>query len=143
MDYGHYCFVTELARIAAHRISMRISFRLVVARVFSGWLHGHTGWGPLISFLHPRYPTTGKGGGGGGGFEHPRLAEVFPNCSVAFYDTRSESPGKYCYPIPARGVVRRGTQVGLSPVRLTFRFTIVVYGHCLVRLPCIVNKTVK
>ena len=56
----------------------------------------------------------GVGGGGltfftrrtevGGGFEHaPSQAEAVPNCPVAFYDTRSESSGILCYPVPAAG----------------------------------------
>ena len=40
--------------------------------------------------------------GGGGKFEHPRLAEDVPNYLVAFYDTRSESSGKFYYPLTRR-----------------------------------------
>ena len=63
--------------------------------------------------MHPRYPTAGVGVGGRDGvwgrFEHPRLAEVVPNCLVAFYDTRhddtrSESWGIFYHPIPTGGL---------------------------------------
>ena len=41
-----------------------------------------------------------RGGGGRAKVGHRRLAEVVPNCSVAFYDMRDESSLFY-YPIPA------------------------------------------
>ena len=37
------------------------------------------------------------------GSEHPRFAEVVPNCWVAFYDMHSESPGRILPPRTRRG----------------------------------------
>ena len=54
------------------------------------------GGGPLISASAVPHRWEDR-------FEHPRLAEVVPNCLVAFYDTRSESSGTFYYPIPAGG----------------------------------------
>ena len=48
-------------------------------------------------------PQGGGGGGGGGGGSELNilLAEMVPNCLMAFYDRRSESSGIFYYPIPA------------------------------------------
>ena len=62
--------------------------------------------GPFVSAPRgspPRGGWVGGGGGGGGRFEHPRLVEMVPSCSVAFYDTRSESSAISLLPHSRRG----------------------------------------
>ena len=68
----------------------------------------------------PRKGVRGWEGGRGrvGGSEHPRLAEVVPDCLAESYDTRSESSGIFYNPIPAGGRTEQP-----APHRLT--------GKCL------------
>ena len=40
-------------------------------------------------------------------FEHPLLAKVVRNGLVVFYDTRSESSGRFYYPIPAGDFINK------------------------------------
>ena len=47
-------------------------------------------------------------------FEPPRLPEVVSNCSVAFFDTRSESSGIFYCLIPVGGIVDGRNKEGIG-----------------------------